>query len=112
MTNSSLEYTKTRRRENPLVRKEEILHAAISLAIKIGYQRITRESVASSANTSCGLVTHYFTTIEDLKTEIMRTAIEREIFSIIAQGLSLGDIQTKRIKKELKIKALNFLSNN
>ena len=102
---------KIRRRENLSVRREEILNAAIVLAAKIGYNRITRELVATCAGTSCALVTHYFTNMENLKQDVMRAAIEREIYLIIAQGLSLGEPQTKTITKELKEKVLAFLTN-
>lgn len=100
-----------RRRESPTIRKGEILNAAIELAVKIGYQSITREMVAAVAKTSTGLVTRYFDTMEQLKTEIMKAAIEREIFSIIAQGLSLGDTHAVSINQDLKKRVLEFLSN-
>lgn len=102
---------KIRRRENLSVRKEEILNAAIMLAAKIGYNRITREHVASCAGTSCALVTHYFGNMQQLKQDVLKAAIRREIYLIIAQGLSLGEPLTKTISKELKDKVLAFLTN-
>lgn len=92
-------------------RRIQILDAAMELAGKIGYQNITREMVATAANTSCALVTWYFSPMESLKRIVMATAIEREILPIIAQGLSLGDEQTLTIRKELKQKVLVFLNN-
>jgi AcrR family transcriptional regulator len=101
---------KTRRREIPSIRREEILSAAIDLAIRIGYQNITRDAVANAANTSCALVTTYFPMVE-LKNAVMKMAIEKEILPIIAQGLSLGDTQAQGITPELKQRVLEFLSN-
>ena len=103
---------RTRRRENNLsIRKSEILNAAIEVAKKIGYQSITRETVALAADTSCALVTRYFTTMAQLKGAVMMTAIDREILPIIAQGLSLGDARALKIQEELKQKVITFLSN-
>lgn len=102
---------KTRRRAHPIVRKEEILNAAIDLASKIGYQKITRKKVAESVDISLALVNQYFSTMAQLKKAVMKTAIEREIVSIIAQGISLGDMQTRTIKQELKEKVLSFFTN-
>lgn len=102
---------KTRRRETPTIRREEILNAAIELAVKIGYQNITRDGVALAANISSGLVTIYFSPIQELKNAVMKSAIEKEILSIIAQGMSLGDTQAQAITPELKQRVLEFLSN-
>lgn len=102
---------KPRRREQPIVRKEEILNAAIDLASKIGYQSITRKKVAENADISLALINQYFSTMTQLKKAVMKTAIEREIVTIIAQGISLGDTQTKTIKKELREKVLTFFTN-
>lgn len=104
-------FKRTRRRESPTRRKEEILNAAIELASKIGYLNLTRDGVAEAANTSSGLVTCYFTNMEQLKKAVMDAAIKREILPIIAQGLSLGDEQTFNISSELKQKVLAFLTN-
>jgi len=98
-----------RRREKPTVRREEILNAAVHVACKLGYQSITRESVANAAQTSCALVTRYFVTMDCLKRAVVDTAIEREILPIVAQVISLGDKQTANIKNSLKQKVIAFI---
>jgi len=98
-----------RKRVPPGQRKAEILSAAINLASRIGYQNITRETVAAEAHTSCALVTWYFTNMDILKSVIMRTAISEEILPIIAQGLSVGDEKVASISLALKKKAIAFL---
>ena len=109
---SILEHKKTRRRESQEIRKIEILNASIELSIKIGYQQITREAVAAEAKTSCGLVTFYFKNMEELKNEIIETAIDREILPLLAQALSLGGTQTKNLNKKLKDKVLKYLNTS
>lgn len=102
---------KWRRENNPVIRREEILNAAIELANKIGYQNITRDAVASLAGISAGLIALYFNTMAQLKEAVMRTAIEKEILPIIAQGLGLGDPQAQEVNQDLKKRVVEFLSN-
>jgi len=103
-----LEHRK-RRREEPALRYDEILSAAITLAEKIGFMEITRESVALEADASCALITRYFKTMDNLKKRVLKTAIEFERLPIIAQGLSLGKIQATELDKKLLSKVLDFL---
>jgi AcrR family transcriptional regulator len=103
--------SKWRRENDPAIRREEILSAASELANKIGYQNITRDAVASLVGISSGLIALYFNTMAQLKAAVMRRAIEKEILPIIAQGLSLGDIQTQEVAPDLKKRVIEFLSN-
>lgn len=98
------------KRLNPALRKEQILEAAIELAIKNGYQHVTRDTIASHAGVTYSLVTHYFNTMPQLKRAIMRAAISREIVEIIAQGLASRDPQALKASDELKQRALQSLS--
>lgn len=100
--------TKPRRREDPQIRKNEILDGAVRVATRYGYQTITREDVAAEAGTSCALVTRYFVTMEHLKNAVIDAAITREILPILAQAISMGDTRTKLISPELKQKIISF----
>lgn len=102
---------KSRTREHPQHRRSQVLDAAIELAITGGYQTITREKVAETANISEALVNWYFTTMDQLKELVVQTAIQREILPIIAQGISVGDKHTSTISKELRQKVITFLNN-
>lgn len=97
-------------RANPNLRKTQILNVAIELSRDIGYQHITRSKVADAARISEGLVTRYFSTMNQLKREVMRTAIKREILEIIAQGLIAQDKYAKKADQQLKEKALQSLA--
>jgi len=100
---------KTRRREEPQIRKQEILNAAIELAKRVGYQAITRDEVAQEADASSSLITCYFYNMDGLKRAVMQAAIELEELSIIAQGLGLRDAEALAINDKLKSKAINYL---
>jgi len=69
------------------VRREQILEAALVLALNDGYTRITRDGVADKAGVSQGLVNMYFGNMEGLRTELMRYAVARKNLQVVAQGL-------------------------
>lgn len=102
---------KWRRENDPTIRREEILSAAVELANKIGYQNITRDAVANIAGISSGLIALYFNTMAQLKKAVMKTAIDKQILPIIAQGLSLGDTQAQRVSSDLKKRVTQFFSD-
>jgi AcrR family transcriptional regulator len=99
-----------RSRKEPEQRKQEILNAAIELSKEIGYSHITRDGVAERAGTSYALVSVYYGTIDNLKSEVLKEAIKQEILEIIGQGLARKDKQTARLPLKLKRKVLQYLS--
>ena len=104
--------SRPQKRKTPQVRRQELLEIALELSERIGYRNITRERIAEYANTSCALVSSYYSPIETLKYAVMREAINKGILSVIAQGLSLGDEQAKTIDQDLKNRVAEYLSNN
>ena len=99
-----------KRRANPQLRKEHILSAAISLSKEIGYQRITRDAIAERAGVSVGLVSSYFGTMTQLKSDVMRRAVKQQILEIIAQGLAAQDDHARKAPKGLKDQAVKLLA--
>ena len=98
-------------RVDPALRKDHILNAAIKVAKKKGYNKITRDDVAEAAGVSMSLITHYFETMNQLKRDIMRTAVKRGIPEIVAQGLVNKDRHALKASKELKTKAAHLIAN-
>ena len=93
-------------RLDPEVRRELILLRAVKLAANIGYLNITRDGVAEAAGVSCGLVTHYFKSIDELRRQVMLTAIRDEILSIILEGLAVRDETARNAPIRLREAAL------
>lgn len=94
-----------KRRVPALMRKAQILDVAIEISKEKGYYALTRDGVASAANISFSLVTKYFGTMEKLKAEVMKAAIDREILVIILQGVVLSDPIALSASPELREKA-------
>lgn len=79
---------KPAQRLDPLYRQTSILEAAADLARRNGYQLITQNDISKAANVSHGLITHYFGSMENLRSQLMQWAIDNGNMRILAQGLS------------------------
>ena len=99
----------SKKRVSPVLRKENILLCAIKLAEVSGYTKVTATAVAEEAGVSHPMVSHYFGTMVQLRTDIMRRAVKSGNLKIIAQGLANGDIHAKKADQKVKEDALKCL---
>jgi len=90
-------------------RKAQILRAALELAPKIGYSRITREDIAKRAALPPSLISYHLGTMPDLRRHIMREAIRVECLPVIAQGLAVQDRHALKAPPDLRQRALQSL---
>lgn len=97
--------------DDPEIRKQQIVEAALQVALKVGYKKITRKEIAEKAGVSAGLITNYFTPMEILKNEVLILAVRKEIIEIIAQGVGVRDPITRNLPNKLKKKVLKYLAN-
>ena len=96
-------------RRIPIERKAEILDHAILVARTVGFQNVTREAIAESAQCSPGLVSRYFGTMRQLRRAIMSAALVRSDLIILAQGLVAGEAKAKSAPEITKRAALEVL---
>jgi len=68
-------------------KSEEIMTAAVSLAVERGYMKFSRAQVASRAQVSEGLVSYYYSEMANLRTEVVRYAIRHNVLPIVAAAL-------------------------
>jgi AcrR family transcriptional regulator len=87
-------------------RLTQILAAALTLSVRSGYTRITRERIAHAAGVSEALVTYHLGTMQELRRAVMREAVRVECLPVIAQGLTSRDKHAGKASPELKQKAL------
>lgn len=99
-------------RMKPEARRENILAVAMDVAIKHGYDKVTRERVATQAGISTGLVNHAYGTMGQLQRAVMRAAIQREILPIVSYGLGIGCKHAHSASNELKYKAMEWSISN
>lgn len=84
-------------RMKPEARKEDILAAAVPLAIAAGYKSLTRDQVAAAAKISGPTLHYHFGTMEKFRKEMMRYAVKSGVLQIIAQGIVANDPQALKL---------------
>lgn len=89
--------------------KTLILETAYKLADSDGFDSLTRDGVASAAGVAQGTVNHQFITMDGLRDEVMRTAIERVNLAIIGHGLAIGHPVARTAPDDIKRQALDTL---
>lgn len=100
--------TKTRT-NNPQLRKDQILAAAVKISGAKNYNTITRQNIADAAGVSTGLVARYFNTMLQIRRAIMRSAIKNKNLKIIAQGLVNKDPNALKAPKPLQQQAIKAI---
>jgi AcrR family transcriptional regulator len=90
-------------------RKKQLFEIAIEMAVKYGYRNLKRKMIAEQVGCSTALVSKYFLSIGHLRRDILNAAIRREVIPIIAEGIAAKEPRFKRIKPELKQKAIEYL---
>ena len=90
-------------------RRDQILTAAMAMALDTGYNSLTRDGVAQRAGVAMGQVNHVFNTMTQLRRAVMRSAVNLEHLPIIAQGVAQGDKIAHGAPEWLKQKALSSL---
>jgi len=79
------------KRMKPDDRRDEILAAALRVAMIHGYAAFTRIQVANEANCAESLVSKYFGTMAKFRRNVMRAAIRNNNKVIIMQGVLIKD---------------------
>ncbi|MFI5932153.1 TetR/AcrR family transcriptional regulator [Actinoplanes sp. NPDC051494] len=89
----SVEAVGGRRRLEPDVRREQILHCAVRLFGDRPYPDVSTTDIAREAGVARGLINHYFGTKKDLYLEVIRVLVT--IPEVAVQQLPHGDLHTR-----------------
>lgn len=92
----------------PIVRKQQILDAAMVEADKHGYTNVTRSGVADRVGCSPALVSFYWGTMKQLRRSIMGEAVRIRHLRILAQGIIAKDSRALGAPDDLRKEALTF----
>jgi len=90
-------------------KRENVLIVATSLASAVGYQNITREEVAQSSFTSPGTVSGLFGSMEQLKQEVVKFALDNACLPVIAQALANRNKLAMAASENLKRRAMEMM---
>ena len=99
------------------VRRDQILTAAMDIALTDGYDKLTRDGVADRANVAAGQVNRIFNTMPQLKRAVMRSTIaqlelnpsNQRLLMILAAGLSYRETPALNAPMDLKNSAVKLL---
>lgn len=89
--------------------KDDVLAAALVVAQRVGYKRMTREEIAAHAGCSAGQVSNLLGTMVQLRRAVVRAALHQVQLDVIAQAIAARDAQVKSIAPSLKRRALESL---
>ena len=95
--------------EKESVMRCNILEAAFQLAQLVGWSSFKRDDVAEKAGVATGSVSHHFQTMNNLRSAVMRKAIQTECLSIVADGLAARNKYAQSAPEGLKRQALATL---
>jgi len=90
-------------------RREFLLAAALKVAEKRGYQKVTRELAANEAGVSPGLVQYHFNSMGELRHAMIKEAVRLENIPVLAQALGQLHPDATAAPEELQEKAFNYI---
>ena len=93
----------------PIHEREVLMSAALIVAARDGYTRMSRDAIAIEAKCSTGLISKYFGTMPALRRAVMRAAVARGNHTVLAQGLAAGDPNAHEAGPKAKRDALESL---
>jgi DNA-binding transcriptional regulator YbjK len=96
--------------QNTVALKNAILQAAVNLSKQKGFMRVFRVEIAKAAGCVEGTVSYHFGTMRDMRAAIMAHAIEHEVLEVVAQGLAIDYLPTRKAPEALKRKAARILA--
>lgn len=90
--------------------KTAILTAAVAVAEREGFGRMTRAAIADQAQCGDSTVSYFFSTMTQLRRDVMRHAVQNAVLKIVAEGLATGNTHAAKALPELKRRALATLA--
>lgn len=98
------------RKRQGMKTRDRILAAAVTIATQTGLESITRERVATLCDLHDSNVSYHFESMANLRSHVIRRAIDRKLLPIIAQGIAAGHPVAQSAPHELKKQALATLA--
>lgn len=110
MSKTKLTMPLQRRREQPEIRRNEIIDAALRIAGRIGAQGLKRNVVAEEAGVSSTLLHKYFAGMDLMREIVIETAFKRRDTDVLYKSLSIEDFKRLNRDPDLVKHLCNFLT--
>lgn len=72
---------------DPEIRHRQLMDVAIQIAKSEGWSKLTRVKLAAQAQVAASLINFYFGDKESFRTSVMQEAVNRNLVSVVAEGL-------------------------
>lgn len=99
----------TKKRIDPTIRRDLILHRVLDMSEEHGYRQVTRPMIADRLGISERLITHHFGTMKQFQRDLVRAALQARRLKVIGQAIAAGDSHVKDIDPILRAEALSSL---
>lgn len=99
-----------RRERERLFRKQEIIKAALEIFAKKGYKATTLDEIAEKSEFGKGTIYNYFSSKEEIYTEIITSAIEQH--QIIIRKIDEATVTLRDFVEELLVNLIRFSHEN
>jgi AcrR family transcriptional regulator len=99
----------TPKRLQPDARRNHILQAAITVAVRDGFIQLSRETAAAEAGISPGLITFYYLHTSLLRDAVMQAAVDQRLLGVLAEGIVTRHPVALMASVELQSAALSAL---
>lgn len=88
-------------------RKAALLDAAMDITVEHGFDKVAPLAVAKRANVAKSLVHFYFKNMENLKVEMLKKAIEEQVYPVIGRAILAHHPLALRLPRETRDLAMN-----
>jgi len=95
-------------RLKPRERKALVLAAAVRVAVRTGYMVLTRKDIAAEADITEARVSQLFGSMPKLRRAVMRYAVRYSVLEVVAQGLTVNDLQATRASDSIRQAAIEL----
>ncbi len=97
------------RREQPAVRRAEIIEAALRLAARVGAQGLIRDRIAEEAGVCSSLLHRHCGSMDSLREIIIAEAFKREDTEVLYKSLSVEDFRKLNTNPRLTEKLCQYM---
>lgn len=100
------------KRYKPEVRKDLVITAALDLAERGHFLKLTRAAIAQAAGVTGSAIQYHFHTMDQLRGDVMRAAIKQERIAVVAQGMTCGERHAAKVPAKLRAKVMAWASED
>ena len=88
----------------------KIINVALAMAEEVGYMNLRRDDIAERAEVGMGTVTYHYSSIGQLKRDVVRHAIVNDNYIVMGQALGMRDPQVMKLDEVTRENIIKMLT--